>query len=772
MRSPLRSALCACLVLAAGCGKKPAPPEPVPGDAAGQPPEGAPAATPPPAVAPGVAYPFRRAVVLSIGINKYPQLAKAADLKYAEADARGISEVLATRYGFEVVSLYNEAASKRAVEAALAKLGAELGDSDVLVIYFAGHGQVIPANDGGETGYLLPADAELDLTVVSNPEQWAAEALDMRWLTAAANNMRARHVLLVADACCSGFLTARGALARADLKSFLFDRSRAVLAATTKRQKAREDAATGHGYFTAALLDELRKDDAASVIDLHAPILHRVARETNGTMTPQLASVGDGDGTFVFIPKSIPRSEIEADLDGRMLSTEKPKGLARVLARQRDRVALQTTPEQFFETLIAVPYAHSPRAEELRQMWERRFARFKENAAAGDPWALAAVSVCSSEGLGSPRNPESAYSAARQLDRNVALPGLGRYLLGRCLSRGDGVEKNLPGAERLFRESAEAKFILGELTAVETALKKSTRTEAEVAQVREVLERGVKQKIPNAALNLAAMFASGVHPGMKQDLRRAVELYEAAAGWHSAPAMVELYKWYGAERPGVLEDGAKAEAHLRRAADLGWAHAQFLLAREYLPPTSDRKLNLVPADAEVFRWMTLAAEAGFGPAQAGLARCYFDGAGTSRNLEVAKMWCERAAAQNDPDGFFLQGSWYQSGAVYGRRDLRSASERFKRAADLGHVGACKNLIRIFEERDDSNWMDLLHYTALAERCGAIDRREATLRIGVFYKKYIKPFDREPRWEKFAQAHPDTAELVRDLIEQKPTNPKK
>ena len=120
--------------------------------------------------------------------------------------------------------------------------------------------------------------------------------------------MSARHVVFIADACCSGFLVRRGALGRADLGTFLLgDQSRCVLAATTRHQSAREDAAAKHGYFTAALLDELRKDEAASVLDLYAPVAKGVAEKTNGVMTPQFGQVGPGDGMFVFVPKTIPK---------------------------------------------------------------------------------------------------------------------------------------------------------------------------------------------------------------------------------------------------------------------------------------------------------------------------------------------------------------------------------------------------------------------------------------------------------------------------------
>ena len=75
----------------------------------------------------------------------------------------------------------------------------------------------------------------------------------MRELVACLAAMRAHHVLLIADACCSGFMTKRGGFERRkDLHLLLSEPSRIVLAATTERQAAGEDWKTSHGYFTGA----------------------------------------------------------------------------------------------------------------------------------------------------------------------------------------------------------------------------------------------------------------------------------------------------------------------------------------------------------------------------------------------------------------------------------------------------------------------------------------------------------------------------------------
>jgi TPR repeat protein len=719
-------------------------------------------------------YPFRRAVVLAVGIDRYPNLRGLAPLRYAEADAKDVADLFARHFGYEVVSLYGSDAGKAAIERTLRQLGGELGDGDVLVVYFAGHGVVIPTSDGSRAGYLIPADADVDANDVSDPGRWATQAIDMQRLAADVEAMNARHVLVIADSCCSGFMTTRGALSRADLKTFLFARSRTVLAATTESQRARENAAAGHGHFTAALLDELRRDDAMSVIDLFAPVVRRVASETNGRMTPTLGQFGTGEGTFVFIPRSIPRSEIEADLGGRAPATEPPRGLSGVAARQRERLAAVTTEAEAYRVMNTPPYDHSRRVEELRQAWEKRFTRFRENAAAGDPWGMAALSVCYSRGLGTPRNPELAYHWARQLDGVPNPPGAGRLCLAECYLHGWGVGKQIPAAEKLYAESAAKGFLPAEVYVAEKTLRRKSPTAADMDAARKIFERGRERKYPRAVALLAVIY-SGTFPGVDPDPKRALTLFEEAAALGSTNAMMAAYRALATGGPGTAKDVAKAERYLTDAADLGDADALLQLAREYGTEKSERLLDLKPDAVELFHWALLAAEGGQPAAQCLVASCYATGAGTEKNVDSAKAWAEKAAAQNSADAFFLRGRWYASGTVLGPLNRDKAAENFARAAELGHPRASLAYVRVWRMPpggfvyETGNWMEILRHASRAVSSGSIQGQEAEDLLIEAYKHLIQGDGTRgtARWERFEKKYPAEARDIEDRLNLRP-----
>jgi len=716
-------------------------------------------------------YPFKRAVVLSVGVNRYPRVTGVSDLRFAEADAAAVADLFESHYGYESVRLFGASAGKREIELTLKRLGGELGEEDVLVIFFAGHGQVIPVEKGREAGYLVPADADLNFTDFSDRGRWAAQALDMDQLLAQILSMGARHVLLVADACCSGYMGTRGGLASADLRTFLFSPSRAVLAATGRYELAREDDRAGHGYFTAALLAALRRDDAASVLDLYLPVLKGVAAATNGRMTPRFCPVSDGQGMFVFIPKAIPRSAVEGELNGRKPGDDPAGGLARMIERQRERAGRLTTPAEAYEVFVTPPYTFCPRADELRREWERRFLRFQENAGLRDPWAMVALHFCYGKGLGTEKNPNLAYFWARALDgRGPA--GASEYLIANCYRSGWGVPADAQMGDKLIAESASRGFIIGEVMMADRTLNRKSATPEELKAAVAALERGRAARFGPACARLAAVYVNGVPAaGISPDIPKAFSLYQEGADLGDTRAMVSLFSGCGEDRPGSPKDLKRAEAILRKAADVGDAQAQYLLAREYSPHQKNQRfLTVTPDEEESFRWATYAAEQDFPAAQYLLALLYVNASGARKNNELAKKWCERSAAQNYPDAIMRLGHWYVTGNVY-PKDSERAAAMYRRAADLGHPHGAKMYCDVYRtennvfKTNDPNWLSILKYATLAARPNtqepAVGRQIA--RSAYFHLIRSAGELGSTRWSTFRSTYPDLADELWKII---------
>src|SRR5262245_7946474 len=179
---------------------------------------------------------YNRVVAFCVGIDRY-QSAGIPDLNHAEADARTFAETVHRLYGYDPVLLLGKAATREAFSAKLREVSEQLGERDVLILYFAGHGQVVERPSHGRDGFLIPYDARLDLkTDRTRSDIWSNEAIDMHRLVAQIDGMRAHHVVLIADACCSGFMTKRGTgfAGRPDYHMLLTEPSRTVLAASTE----------------------------------------------------------------------------------------------------------------------------------------------------------------------------------------------------------------------------------------------------------------------------------------------------------------------------------------------------------------------------------------------------------------------------------------------------------------------------------------------------------------------------------------------------------
>lgn len=116
----------------------------------------------------------------------------------------------------------------------------------------------------------------------------------------------------------------------------------------------------------------------------------------------------------------------------------------------------------------------------------------------------------------------------------------------------------------------------------------------------------------------------------------------------------------------------------QRAAEMGYAEAQYALGMEYIKHIQE----LVPRDAakaEGARWLEKAAEQGHVEAQLELAKCYSSGKGVKKDEAEALKWARKAAESGDAKAMY---EYYQfSGNL----------EMLRKSAENGYVEAQNRL---------------------------------------------------------------------------------
>jgi hypothetical protein len=245
---------------------------------------------------------FGRYHALVIGNNHYSHLPALAT---AVADAEGVADLLANKYGFEVTLLRD--ANRYQILSALNEYRANLTAEDNLLIYYAGHGELDQLN---QRGHWLPVDAELDSTA-----NWISNAD----ITDILNAVAAKHVLVVADSCYSGSLT-RASLARlssgmterewvARLRALGGRRSRTAL--TSGGLQPTLDSGGGrNSVFAKAFLAVLTDNDGLLEGQrVHEEVQARVtyaAEQVRFEQVPEYAPIrfaGHEGGEFFFVPR-------------------------------------------------------------------------------------------------------------------------------------------------------------------------------------------------------------------------------------------------------------------------------------------------------------------------------------------------------------------------------------------------------------------------------------------------------------------------------------
>ncbi len=229
---------------------------------------------------------YEKRVCLAIGIDGY--IPPWPNLANAQRDAREVAKVLRDRHGFDrVIECMGQDATRDGIcDAVYDGLIPSVGEEDLVVVYYAGHGFIDPT---AQVGYLVPADAR---------EQREGSMISKTLLGDWSTRLMCRHLLLIFDSCFSGMIIRLAGNSRRDP---LPDQAR--LAISSGRQTETVSDGTGeHSPFATAFLSAMtsgipnaNRPGLFTVTELYSFLESRVHTE-NPRQRPLFAQMANHEG--------------------------------------------------------------------------------------------------------------------------------------------------------------------------------------------------------------------------------------------------------------------------------------------------------------------------------------------------------------------------------------------------------------------------------------------------------------------------------------------
>lgn len=189
---------------------------------------------------------IQRKLALVIGIDNYADK-QIPTLAGARRDAEGVANVLSGVMGYETAVILD--GSREAILRRLNRLVLQANPEDSVVIYYAGHGDVVEKT---KHGYWTPANAN-----ANDPRTWISNNDIGRVIS----RIPSRQVALISDSCFSGSLVGGPGIATAALSAdplALLRRRAAVVMTSGGNEPVADTGKDGHSVFTYNLMRSLQ----------------------------------------------------------------------------------------------------------------------------------------------------------------------------------------------------------------------------------------------------------------------------------------------------------------------------------------------------------------------------------------------------------------------------------------------------------------------------------------------------------------------------------
>jgi filamentous hemagglutinin family protein len=188
---------------------------------------------------------IERKIALIVGVDRYDD-ASIPSLNNAVRDAHAIAKVFENQLGYDTVVIDN--ATKAQLVAALNRLALEAGPRDSVVVYYAGHGELVEST---KLGYWLLSDS-----TAKQPETWLSNT-DINRLIA---QLGASQVALVSDSCYSGSLVSEDRIrsqAVVPNPQSILERKSVVVMSSGGNEPVSDEGRNGHSPFAYNLINTL-----------------------------------------------------------------------------------------------------------------------------------------------------------------------------------------------------------------------------------------------------------------------------------------------------------------------------------------------------------------------------------------------------------------------------------------------------------------------------------------------------------------------------------
>ncbi len=261
---------------------------------------------------------------LIVGINSYEHWPV---LQFAEQDARDLSEILVSEYGFQpehVVSLIGADATESHIRNALKDLLNESSEKDNILIYYAGHGQLDPLTDSGNW---IPVDGDL-----YDESSWIPFSVVRTLLTA--EKVKAERILVITDSCYGGALARSGPTPGKlnpddsgylkSLQSLLHEKSRQVMASGGFEE------VPDRSHFAELLKSALRMNPYP-VVDMEFIFYTEVFPNLRliGTQYPTMVRMVSGpkeNGQFILVKEGVSMDALNSEVEEEPPVSEESRG--------------------------------------------------------------------------------------------------------------------------------------------------------------------------------------------------------------------------------------------------------------------------------------------------------------------------------------------------------------------------------------------------------------------------------------------------------------